>query len=119
MVLVEHTTNGGTLEVSGSLDVRCTAELRQAVYALLEQQSGDVHVDISRVDSVDMTTLKMLAVANRTAERRGQRVVLRGGSPGVRRLLHLSHLRWMLPIEPYDELPRQRPGSPGEHSTAV
>ena len=44
-----------------------------------------------------MTTLKMLAVANRVAERQGRRVVLRGGSPGVRRLLHLSHLRWMIP----------------------
>jgi anti-anti-sigma regulatory factor len=64
-------------------------------------------VDISRVDSVDLTTLKMLAVANRAAERRGQRVVLTGGTPGVRRLLHLSHLRWMLPVDP------------GGHSTAV
>ena len=40
-----------------------------------------------------MTTLKMLAVANRVAEREGRRVVLRGASPGVRRLLHLAHLR--------------------------
>ena len=47
-----------------------------------------------------MTTLKLIAVANRFAEREGRRVVLRGGSPGVRRLLHLSHLRWMLPVEP-------------------
>ena len=33
--------------------------------------AGDVIVDISRVDSIDMTTLKMLAVANRVAERAG------------------------------------------------
>ncbi len=44
--------------------------------------------------------LKMLAVANRTAERQARRVVLRGASPGVRRLLHLSHMRWMIPLEP-------------------
>jgi anti-anti-sigma factor len=97
---MEQTTNGNTLELSGSLDVRCTAELRAAVYRLLEQHAGDVRVDISRVESVDLTTLKMLAVANRVAERQGHRVVLSGGSPGVRRLLHLSHLRWMLPVEP-------------------
>jgi anti-anti-sigma factor len=97
---VELTTNGSVLELSGSLDVRCTAELRAAVYRLLEEQTGDVRVDISRVESVDLTTLKMLAVANRVAERQGRRVVLAGGSPGVRRLLHLSHLRWMLPVEP-------------------
>ncbi len=97
---MEQTTNGNTLELTGSLDVRCTAELRAAVYQLLEEQVGDVRVDISRVHSVDLTTLKMLAVANRVAERQGRRVVLSGGSPGVRRLLHLSHLRWMLPVEP-------------------
>ncbi|MCW2712604.1 MAG: Sulfate transporter/antisigma-factor antagonist [Marmoricola sp.] len=100
-------TKGNTLELAGSLDVRCTAELRTAVYRLLEEHPGDIRVDISRVDSVDLTTLKMLAVANRVAERRGQRVVLTGGTPGVRRLLHLSHLRWMLPVDP------------GGHSTAV
>ena len=97
MELVSH---GNTLELTGSLDVRCTAELRAAVYRLLEAGEGDVRVDISRVDSVDLTTIKMLAVANRVAERSGRRVVLAGGSPGVRRLLHLSHLRWMLPVEP-------------------
>ncbi len=97
---MEQTTNGTTLQLAGSLDVRCTAELRASVYRLLEQCDGDIHVDISRVDSVDMTTLKMLAVANRAAERQGRQVVLRGGSPGIRRLLHLSHLRWMLPVEP-------------------
>ncbi len=97
---MKQTMNGNTLELSGSLDVRCISELRTAVYRVLEEHTGDVRVDISRVESVDLTTLKMLAVANRVAERDGRRVVLSGGSPGVRRLLHLSHLRWMLPVEP-------------------
>jgi anti-anti-sigma factor len=97
---MELTIDSSTLVLSGSLDVRCTAELRTAVYRLLDECEGEVYVDVSRVESVDMTTLKMLAVANRAAERNGQRVVLRGGSPGLRRLLHLSHLRSMLPVEP-------------------
>lgn len=88
------------LELTGSLDVRRTAELRAAVYRLLDEQTGDVRVGISRVESVDLTTLKMLAVANRVAERQGRRVILTGGSPAMLRLLHLSHLRWMLPVEP-------------------
>ena len=96
---MELTSSGNTLELTGSLDVRCTAELRAAVYGLLEEQVGDVRVGISGVDSVDLTTLKMLAVANRMAERQGRRVILTGGSPAVLRLLHLSHLRWMLPVE--------------------
>jgi anti-anti-sigma factor len=96
---MELTSSGNTLELRGSLDVRCTAELRAAVYELLEEQVGDVRVGISGVESVDLTTLKMLAVANRMAERQGRRVILTGGSPAVLRLLHLSHLRWMLPVE--------------------
>ena len=66
-----------------------------------------MRVGISGVESVDLTTLKMLAVANRVAERQGRRVILTGGSPAVLRLLHLSHLRWMLQVDP------------GEHPTAV
>jgi anti-anti-sigma factor len=100
MMPMEHTTDGSTLHLTGSLDVRCTAELRVLLYDLLEHRDDDVIVDIERVESLDLTTLKMLAVANRYAERQGRRVVLRGGSPGVRRLLHLSHLRWTIQVEP-------------------
>ena len=97
---MELAGTGNILELTGSLDVRRTAELRAAVYRLLDEQTGDIRVGISRVESVDLTTLKMLAVANRVAERQGRRVILTGGSPAVLRLLHLSHLRWLLPVEP-------------------
>jgi anti-anti-sigma factor len=97
---MEHTTNGNTIRLAGPLDVRCTAELREVVYRLPGEHEGEVVIDISQVDSVDMTTIKLLAVANRAAERQGRRLVLRGASPGVRRLLHLSQLRRMLPVEP-------------------
>ena len=43
-----------------------------------------------------------------------RRVVLRGASPAIRRLLHLSHMRWMIPLEPYDAVvaPPQEPPAP-------
>jgi anti-anti-sigma factor len=97
---MDCSTHDSTLVLSGALDVRCTAELRAALYALLARTTGDVLVDIAHVDSIDMTTLKMLAVANRVAEREDRRVILCGVSTAVRRLLHLSHLRWMIPVEP-------------------
>src|SRR3954468_5673556 len=107
---MEHASEDGTvstaLELSGVLDVRRTAEVRASVYAMIAQTTGDVVVDISRVESLDMTTLKLLAVANRVAERQARRVILRGASPGVRRLLHFAHMRWMIPVEP----PAPRPG---------
>jgi anti-anti-sigma factor len=113
---VEHVTHDNTLVLSGALDVRSTAELRGVLYSLIGRTTGDVVVDIEQVDSIDMTTLKLLAVANRVAEREGRRVVLRGGSPGLRRLLHLSHLRWMIPVEPFAA--QAAPEPPSRHSTA-
>jgi anti-anti-sigma factor len=100
---MELRTDGSTLVLTGSLDVRCTAELRAALYHLLEEETGDIRVEISGVESVDLTTLKMLAVANRVAEREGRRVVLSGGTPGVRRLLTLAHLRSLIPVEPGEQ----------------
>ena len=100
--MMQHTTDANILALAGALDVRRTAEVRAAVYARLAGGTGDVLVDVSRVDSVDLTTLKLFAVANRVAERDGRRVVLRGCSPAVRRMLHLSHLRPMIPVEPDD-----------------
>jgi anti-anti-sigma factor len=113
---MEHAHEDGSvstaLELSGVLDVRRTAEVRARVYAELARSRGDVILDISRVEWIDMTTMKMLAVANRVAERQARRVVLRGASPDVRRRLHLSHMRWMIPLEPYDAVvapPREPP----------
>lgn len=99
---MEHTIEGNTLGLAGALDVRSTSVLRATLYDLLEQTEGDVLVDLGAVESIDMTTLKVLAVANRFAERRGRRVVLTHPTPGVRRLLTLSHLRWMIPVEPME-----------------
>jgi anti-anti-sigma factor len=113
---MEHASEDGTMStalvLSGMLDVRRTAELRAQVYAMLARTTGDVIVDISRVEAIDMTTLKMLAVANRVAERQARQVVLRGVSPGIRRLLHLSHMRWMIPLEPLVAVAAQPPYEP-------
>src|SRR3954449_11022763 len=120
---MEHASEDGSLstalELSGALDVRRTADVRAAVYAELTRGTGDVIVDISRVDSIDMTTLKMIAVANRVAERQARRVVLRGASPGVRRLLHLSHMRWMIPVEPDAPVAVPPPPDPPAPRSAV
>ncbi len=102
---MEQSTQGTTLVLTGVLDLRHAAEVRHALYTLMADTTGDVHLDLGAVESVDLTILKMFAVANRFAERTGRRVVLRHCSPAVRRLLHLSHLRWMISVEP-DQEPR-------------
>ena len=97
---MEHSRNGSTVVLTGTLDVRCTAELRALVYDALAEPGDTVVVDLADVDSVDLTTLKLLAVASRSARSEGRRIVLRGCSSGVRRFVHLSHLRGLLVLEP-------------------
>lgn len=101
---MDYAVDEGVLVLHGYVDVRCTAELRELLYALVDRvEAGggaDAVVDLSDVESIDMTALKLMAVASRVARRRGVRVLLRGASTGVRRLLHLTHLRAVLTLEP-------------------
>jgi anti-anti-sigma factor len=93
-------TDGRTLALSGDFDVRSTWEVRNALYdLLLAAQEGDVVVDLSAVTAVDVTALKVLAVATRRAQANGQHLVLRGCGPAVRRMLHLSRLYRVLEVE--------------------
>jgi anti-anti-sigma factor len=92
-------TEGSTLRIGGQLDVRCITELRNAVYDHLEAHPGHVVLDLSEVEAADLTVLKMLAVASRMANRAGHRVTVRDCPDGVRRLLHLAHLRGLMTVE--------------------
>ena len=92
-------TDGSTLRLGGQLDVRCIAELRAAVYDHLEAHPEHVVLDLSEVESADLAVLKMLAVASATANKAGHRVTLQDLPDGVRRLLHLAHLRDLVTVE--------------------
>lgn len=95
-------TDGPTLVLSGDFDVRSTWEVRNAIYEHLEGHDEDVVVDLTDVTSVDVTALKVLAVATRQAGRGGHHLTLRGCSPAVRRLLHMTHLIRVVEVERQD-----------------
>jgi anti-anti-sigma factor len=84
-------SDGNVLVLSGDLDVRSTMEVRAAVRDLLDVH-GAVAIDLSEVDSIDVTALRVLAAATVQAVRDGHHLTLRSPSPAVRRLLHMSHL---------------------------
>ena len=91
--------DGATLVLSGDFDARSTWEVRTAIYELLGAYDGDVVIDLSEVDAADVIALKVLAAASRQAVREGHHLALRGCSPAVRRLLHLSHLIRVVELE--------------------
>ena len=68
---LEIFTDGSTLVLSGDFDVRSTWEVRDAIYEHLEGHDEDVVVDLTDVTTIDMTALKVLAVATRQAARDG------------------------------------------------
>ncbi len=96
---MEIITDGPTLLLSGDFDVRSTWEVRNAIYDHLEGCDADVVVDLTDVTTIDLTALKVLAVATRRAGHAGHHLTLRGCGPAVRRMLHLSHLIRVVEVE--------------------
>jgi anti-anti-sigma factor len=89
---------GDTITLAGRLDGRSTSQVRDVLYDQMARSQGVV-VDLSRVESVDMTALRMLAVASKRMERDGRALVLRGCSPALRRIITFARMRSLLQVE--------------------
>jgi len=86
--------------LSGHLDVRRCAQLRDAVYGHIGRHPDrDVVLDVTGVESIDVTTLRMLATAALRVERTGRRLVLRGCSPALRRVMTFGRWRRFFSVE--------------------
>ena len=84
------TTTGAveSIRLAGRLDGRCTSELREVLAAHVERHPDqDVGLDMSGVESVDLTALRLLAVVAVRLRRHGHHLVLQDCSPSMRRLL--------------------------------
>ncbi len=95
---MEIVRDGPTLALDGEFDVRSTGDARRALYEQLDVYDVVV-VDLSGVVAVDVTALKVLAVASREASRRGGRLRLRGCGPHVMRMLHMTRLIRLVEVE--------------------
>jgi anti-anti-sigma factor len=96
---MEITTNGATLFLAGRFDVRSTSMVREALYDHIDAHPANVAVDLSKVESIDATALKVLAAATKVMERDGRQLILRGCSPALRRIIAFTRLRRLVQVE--------------------
>ncbi|MCY7394560.1 MAG: STAS domain-containing protein [Nocardioides sp.] len=96
---MDITSDGPTLILVGDFDVRSTGQVRHAIYDHLGGLDHDVVIDLTGVATIDVTALRVLAVATREAGKAGHHLTLRGCGPSVRRMLHLSRLRRAVEVE--------------------
>ena len=70
------------IEFAGSCKVDRAAELKQQLSAALET-SAEVNVDLSRVESCDLTLVQLLCAAQKTATQSGKIVKVLGNTSGA------------------------------------
>jgi anti-anti-sigma factor len=91
---------GREVVVSGRLDVDTVADVRVALYEILDRGSGDLLIHLAQAEVHDATGLGVIVGIHHRARRLGRRLVLVDVSPRLDRLLHASRLHRVLVREP-------------------
>jgi anti-anti-sigma factor len=97
---MDITWDGDTLVLHGAFDVRSTREVRDAIYERLDDDEDyDVVIDMAGVTTIDVTALRVVAVATRAAWLNGHHLTVRNPAPAVRRMVHLARLAHAIEVE--------------------
>ncbi|WP_344260076.1 STAS domain-containing protein [Actinomadura napierensis] len=77
------------LVVDGEVDVSTCRAFAEALTSVLDHSSGDVWVDVERLDFIDVGGLRALAAAACRLEAHERRLVLRSVAPHLAKLMDL------------------------------
>jgi anti-anti-sigma factor len=97
---LEERQDGQLLVLAGRLDLPAAADLREALHRALDRGTGDLVLDVGRLEIRDSSGLGVLLGAHRRASRAGRRVVLHDVPPPVRRMLRITRLHRVLHVTP-------------------
>jgi len=89
-VTVERVCGVTRLHLEGELEATTAPLLDCLVTDALERRHGDVLLDLTEAGFCDVKGLDCLLTARRRARARGRRLSLRGASPLLQHLLHLT-----------------------------
>lgn len=93
------------LRVSGRLDGTSVSEAREQLHTAIATTDGDIVLDITDVEWVDVTALAVLVDGHRRLRSQDRRLVLRGCGPRVRRALAVTRLSRVMAIERGESTP--------------
>jgi anti-anti-sigma factor len=90
---------GRSVVLAGRLDVHTVADVRLVLHNAIERGTGDLTINLERVEVTDATGLGVLVGVHRRADRAGRRLVLRGVPPRLSRLLLITRLHRIMHLE--------------------
>lgn len=93
---VRHEETRALVSLSGELDIGCADNVREA---LLTVQAPEVRIDLAQLRFIDSTGLRVLLAVHQEASKAERSVVYVRPSGGVQRILELSGLQDVLPID--------------------
>lgn len=85
--------------LAGRVDASTVGRVRERLHAAIEGGEGVLVVDLAAVDVLDATGLGMLVASQRLAVRSGRILELQAVPPRVHRLLQITRLSRVLPVQ--------------------
>jgi anti-sigma B factor antagonist len=92
------------VEVTGDVDIKSSAELRDAVTSLVEAGSRSIVIDLTHVSFMDSTGLSALVGAHGSATKNGAAIALVLTDANLLRLLRITSLDTAFAVHPNLEM---------------
>lgn len=86
----------GRLQIAGELTIYAAATLKEELFALLPDVSGDIEIDLSAVSALDTAGLQILLMVRRLALARGAGFRVLNPSSATVEMLELCGMRKLI-----------------------